>query len=397
MKNVSEIKENECCGCNVCVQVCPKKCIELKANREGFLYPIVDSTECISCLKCIQNCTVLKKFEDIQFQQKGFAVRLKDKSKLMQSSSGGVFSGIAESIINEGGIVFGATYDDELNVHHIMVDNLNDLNKLKGSKYVAGNTEKTYSEVKNILDNSERKVLYSGSPCQIAGLKSFLHRDYDNLYTADIICHGMPSSKLFHKYLEWLGKKNKGKILYYGFRDKDVGGWTCGGKAKTKTKTKTKTINGPLDPYYSSFLRGATYRQSCYSCKFSNYKKRQADITMGDFWGIEFYYPKFYSKYGTSCCLINSSKGEKLFSETENQFECQEVKIEEIISENHNLLHPTPKPKKRNLIYRRIDDEPKKLIKDLYSPIYIRIIRLIISLIPHDFKYFLKKIVRKLK
>ena len=389
--NIATLKNDECFGCRSCEQICPKKCISILPDEEGFLYPSVDEKFCIDCGLCTKHCPAMLNLTEKE-PKAFFAVRLKDSSVIMESSSGGIFAGLAEYIIENGGTVFGCAFNENLQAQHIKVNNYKDLQALKKSKYVTSNTLRTYSEVSEILKEEPKKfVLYTGTPCQIHGLYSFLGKTPDNLFTADIICHGVPSQKLFDKYLEWLGKKQCGKILYYGFRDKDVAGWACAGKAKTKTKTKT--INGAIDPYYSSFMRGDTYRYSCYKCPFTNIRKRPADITMGDFWGIEFSHPGFYSNKGVSCCLINTEIGRKLFEKTVEKFDYIETSGEKITFLNGNLLHPTAKPSVRESIYNGIDEIPAdKFIRRLYAPIHKRIIRYFISQIPHSLKTFFKRL-----
>lgn len=388
--NISTLKKDECLGCRSCEQICPKKCISIFPDKEGFLYPTVDENICIKCELCTKHCPAIQKIEGKE-PEAFLAVRLKDSSAIMDSSSGGIFAGLAEYIIENDGVVFGCAFNKNLEALHIKVDNCKDLQALKKSKYVTSNTLHTYSEVAQIIKNEPKKlILYTGTPCQIHGLYSFLGKKTENLFTADIICHGVPSQKLFDKYLEWLGKKQSGKILYYGFRDKDVAGWACAGK--TKTKTKTKIINGATDPYYSSFMRGETYRQSCYKCPFANIKYRPADITMGDYWGIEFAHPKFYSKKGVSCCLINTEKGKDFFQKIAEKFDYLETSDEKITLLNGNLVHPTAKPAVRESIYDGIDEIPaEKFISRLYAPMYKRIVRYFISIIPHSVKTFLKR------
>ena len=306
--SIACLDKSKCYSCHSCVLSCPKNAIRMQETSEGFLYPDVNA-ECVHCGICVRACPALTPPAIDVFKKECYCAYLLDNEKRMQSTSGGVFSGLAEKIILDGGIVFGAAYDTDLNVSQIAVDNLNDLQKLKGSKYVESYTGDSFKQVKLFLDKG-RSVLYSGTPCMIAGLKTFLGKTYENLITVDIICHGVPSRKLFRKYLEWLGKKYRGKIIYYGFRDKDVGGWSCGGKAKTKTKTKT--IAGSCDPYYASFLRGETYRESCYTCPFAN-TQRIGDITLGDFWGVERFYPEIDRTKGVSCVIVNSCKGQAFF------------------------------------------------------------------------------------
>jgi coenzyme F420-reducing hydrogenase beta subunit len=281
---------------------------------------------------------------------------MKDRTILNKSSSGGVFAGLAAHIIEGGGVVFGCAFDKEMLARHLGIENKQDICKLQGSKYVASNTGDTFRQVELYLKGN-RMVLYCGTPCQVAGLKAFLHSDYENLYTVDLICHGVPIQKLFSKYINFVGNKHKGKIIYYGFRDKDIKGWSCTGKYifSNKAKNKTVIIHNINDPYYKSFLSGETYRPSCYKCIFAN-MHRIGDLTIGDFWSIEKYYPQFFSKAGNSLCIINNRKGLNLFTCIENNFEYIETLEIEALENNGNLKAPTAMPAIRKTIYNDIDN-----------------------------------------
>ena len=367
----------------------------MQETSEGFLYPDVNA-ECVHCGICVRACPALTPPAIDVFEKECYCAYLLDNEKRMQSTSGGVFSGLAEKIILDGGIVFGAAYDTDLNVSQIAVDNLNDLQKLKSSKYVESYTGDSFKQVKLFLDKG-RTVLYSGTPCMIAGLKTFLGKTYENLITVDIICHGVPSRKLFRKYLEWLGKKYRGKIIYYGFRDKDVGGWSCGGKAKTKTKTKTKTIAGSCDPYYASFLRGETYRESCYTCPFAN-TQRIGDITLGDFWGVERFYPEIDRTKGVSCVIVNSCKGQAFFDSVKEQLNTRRTNIESILFQNDNLKFPTQRSSMRNFLYDDIDASQIKSVfsKFKYNKSLMFRIRVSISnYLPSNVKQMLRVFLRR--
>ena len=339
-----------CTGCRACEQLCPKQCISMKSNEEGFLVAEIDENVCIGCGLCQKRCPQ-NNMPDKYSPIKVLAVRYKKDMELKASASGGAFVALAHQVLEQNGVVFGAAYGEDWKVGHIAVHNEEDLHKLQGSKYVQCNTLHTYSEVKTLLCEG-KKVLYSGTPCQIGGLRAFLRKDYDNLLTIDLICHGVPSPELFRKYIEWLGKETKGKILYYNFRDKS-GGWGLGYKAKTKTKTKTKTAN--LDPYYYHFLKGDTYRECCYRCNYCT-KERTGDMTIGDYWGIEYEHPAFYSTKGVSVMLLNTEKSLKWFGQVENSFYIQESTFEQAARQNHNLLSPTRRPKVRDTVYNHLDD-----------------------------------------
>lgn len=339
-----------CTGCRACEQLCAHHAIVMKSDKEGFVTACIDEGKCVECGLCSKRCpqnNLIGKSEPIA----SLAVRDKDDEELAVSASGGAFAAAARVILLHGGIVVGAAYNDDMTVGHIVVERLDDLYKVQSSKYVQSNTMATYSQVKAMLREG-REVLYSGTPCQIGGLRAYLRKDYDTLYTMDLICHGVASPKLFAKYLVWLGGKMKGKIIGYDFRDKSCG-W--GLDYMTKTKTKTKTKPSTLDPYYYHFLKGTTYRECCYRCNYCT-KERVGDITIGDYWGIEKEHPEFYSTKGVSCLLVNTEKGERLWSIVKDEFETLESTFEQVAKANHNLTRPTQRTPLRDVIYQHIDD-----------------------------------------
>lgn len=399
MNNITQVLHIACYSCRSCEQRCPKSCITMQENEEGFLYPAVDDKRCTDCGICVKHCPALGTVKDAGGEQKSYAAYLKDGRKLAESTSGGVFAGIAEQVIEAGGVVFGAAYDENLYVRQTAADTVEALGALKGSKYVESDTGDTFVKTKKLLE-AGRTVFYTGTPCQIAGLKAYLGREYDNLVTADLICHGVPSRKLFKKYLEWLGKKTGGKIIYVGFRDKDVGGWSCGGKFKTKTKTKTKTMDGFTDPYYASFLRCETYRESCYQCPYSS-MNRPGDITIGDFFEVTAFYPDIDRKNGVSLVILNTQKGVQAFEHVRERFELFTVLPKQYVPIKGNLSVPSPRPKLRDFVYQGLDTVSEKMFFHRFREsrwgyrvvIYSR--QCASKVIPAPLKRLLKKIIKK--
>ena len=393
-RNISQLEQALCTGCRSCELSCPKNAIAMQENAEGFLYPAVNAA-CVQCGICLSRCPVLAPPHGDGIPAQRYAVIYREERTLSASSSGGLFGGIARHVLGTGGVVFGSAYDDDLNVGVVKIESVDDLHRIQGSKYVASDTGTSFSLAKEALDMG-KTVLYGGSPCQVAGLRSFLGRPYDNLFTMDLICHGVPSGKLWRKYLCWLGKKHHGKIVYYGFRDKDVAGWSCGGKVKVKVKVKV--MRAACDPYYSAFLRCETYRESCYRCPFARRENRVGDITMGDFWGTDFDYPEIPKEQGVSFCSVNTAQGRRLFDLAKDEFAVFECPEEERLEVNVAYSRPSVRPPVRDTIYDGIDEENADRyfakFRYLRKPEYV--MRKIASFVlPERVKVMLRKYVRR--
>lgn len=350
--------KEECCGCAACMNVCPKQAICMHEDENGFVYPGIDYTKCIQCGMCKTICAYQNPTE-MMFPQRAYAGYNEDKESIMKSASGGLFAVLATSVINHGGVVVGAAYvnhENLLSVSHIVVENIEDLEKLQGSKYVQSNIENCYKDIKAYLEQ-ERIVLFSGTPCQIDATKRFLGKKYDNFYTVDIICHGVPAQKTWRIYLDWLSKKTKKNIEKFNFRDKNAG-WEnfeiLINNGDGKKKTSCVNISCKESAFYQDFLDANIYRENCYSCKYAqNY--RVGDITIGDYWGIRKVHPEFMcmknwisiSKMGISCVLVNSEKGQVLIDDFSDGFCKCDTTIENVFKYNGQLNSPSVRPVKR--------------------------------------------------
>lgn len=332
--------DKNCTGCGACIQKCPQKAIDFKYYELGFTYPVIDTTKCINCNLCSKVCPINKSF-DSSDNQKIYAAIISQKDILLNSTSGGIFSAICNWIFKQEGIVYGCAYSNELKPIHIRVDNANDLDKLRGSKYVQSNTSTTFIQAKKDLD-SGKYVLYSGTPCQIDGLKKFLGKKYDKLLCVDIICHGVPSEKYFLDYIKYLENKYSAKISKISFRDKSNKGWslagTFSGTYLKKEKSFTKKLNYFDSYYYSYFLYGDIYRKSCYECKYAQ-TSRVGDITLGDFWGAAELKFNFNVDDGCSLVLLNSEFAFKIWNELDIKF--KEISIEKAVMCNEQLRTPS--------------------------------------------------------
>lgn len=323
-----DIKEKKnCCGCEACVQRCPKSCITMREDNEGFLYPEIDKDICIDCGLCEKVCPVINQAEERK-PLAVYAAKHKDEQIRMASSSGGAFTAIAERVIDEGGVVFGAKFNQDWNVVHSYTETKEGLGTFRGSKYVQSRIGESYKEAEGFL-KAGRKVLFSGTPCQIAGLKRFLRKEYDNLLTVDFICHGVPSPGVWREYLKeetarQCGEKNSvlqrpihernALIEGISFRDKRLG-WkkfsfalalsTTNGSGAKNTVLLSEPLNKNI--FLRGFLADLYLRPSCHACPSKSFKSR-SDITIGDFWGVQNVMPEIDDDKGVSVVMVNSEK-----------------------------------------------------------------------------------------
>lgn len=302
--------KSDCCGCAACVQICPKQCIVFNEDNHGFRYPLVDENKCVDCGLCERVCPVLNQ-QAPKDPIKVYAGINTDDVVRYNSSSGGVFTSLAESVIKNGGVVFGAGFDKDWEVEHIFIETEKDLQLLRGSKYLQSRIGSTYKETQEFL-NQGRTVLFSGTSCQIAGLRRFLRKDYDNLITIDVVCHGVPSPLIWRKYLDLLlhqyGCTSKGDIKCIDFRDK-VTGWK--NFSLTMKKSDRVVIFNEIhnrNQFIRLFLTNLSIRPSCFKCP-AKQGKSYSDITLADYWGIDCLYPQADDDKGISLILVNSDKG----------------------------------------------------------------------------------------
>lgn len=389
---------SECCGCHACEQKCPQKCITFLENAEGFFYPNVNENLCIDCGRCKGVCPIINPFKLLYNQQESYAAHLKDKTKLSESSSGGVFSALAEGVIRNGGYVCGCGNDDQNMPKHKIVNKIDDLADLKGSKYVQSDLTGVYKKIEELLSHG-KTVLFVATPCQVAGLKKFLDKDYEKLLCVDIICHGVPSRRLFSEYLAWIGKTKGGKVNNYLFRSKNKHGWSLTYRynlIRYDGKVDVCEKMASLDPYYYSFLQGTTYRESCYKCPYSC-SERPGDITLGDYWGIQSVYPEYYNFDGVSAVIVNSYKGKHLLDTVKEYLEIHQTAIDSVKKNNGNLNTPSFRPKVRDKIYADLNEFGFAYIAEKYMHPSDKVLFIdsIKDKIPNKFRQGIKKIISK--
>lgn len=361
----------KCCGCNACKDICPKNAISLKYDIEGFWYPEVNQEQCINCKLCEKVCPELHiselKKNDSEKPLKTIAAIHKKMNVRWDSTSGGAFSALAEGMYEQGGYVSGAIYTENFSVCNYISNNPKDLPKLRSSKYLQSNAEGLYKEIRKILQTGE-KVLACGTPCQMAALRSFLGRDYDNLIIVDFICRGVNSPKVYRKYLDSLERKFNGKVIYVKAKNKELG-W------RNLTR-KVVFDNGEVyygvhmkDDFRRGYHTNVFCRPSCYNCQYKGFP-RIADITIGDYWGIEKISPNLDNNIGTSLILLNSKKGCMYFDKIKYKLEWEETPFESILKGNI-ALQKSIEPAKinREQFFKDLNENTFEEVTNKYFPL----------------------------
>lgn len=336
-KHVS-YKSDSCCGCSACASVCPKSAISMETDEKGFLCPKVDDSKCVECGLCLKVCEFNKEAHFYYSEKPLAAYGIKHKNEKVRanSRSGGVFTVITDYIIDNGGCVFGASLDPDFVVRHVKSNTKEERNRLRGSKYVQSEMGNVFKEVENELKTG-RLVAFSGTACQVAGLQSFLRKEYENLFTFDIVCHGVPSPKVFSDYIQYLREKY-GDISGFDFRDKSILGWdmhfesfiTHGNKKVSRDYSRLFYSHYPLRP-------------SCFDCKYAN-MHRPGDFSLADFWGVNKHFEGFNDNKGVSLLFANSDKALALMDKEEILYNIDYRKCETLDFVHPNLKHPTARP-----------------------------------------------------
>lgn len=381
----------KCCGCHNCEHICSLNAIKFEDNGEGFFYPKVSSC-CKECGKCLTVCPMYGKSETI-ISQKGFAAYCKNSKALMRSSSGGVFYSLAKYVIEQGGVVIGCAEKQIGYPEHILVESIENLHLLQGSKYVESNFSNVYDTIDRVLKQN-KLVMFSGTPCQVAAVKKMFQSD--RLITIDIICHGVPSRKMYDAYLKWFEQKKNCQIENFNFRSKKKHGWSLTYKVNYKKNRKSYQIEkiASLSPYYEHFLEGMDYRECCYLCKYAA-SERGGDITLGDFWGVEKVKESLANFNGVSAVLINTNKGKRLFELVSNSVNYEEVLVSSIVKNNGQLNNPVVRPIERNEIYELLNTAGYDFIANHYRNKKGEIIDSIKDFIPNKLRIKIKKCVKR--
>lgn len=368
-KSISTLLKEDCVGCRSCGDVCPKRSISFAEDLEGFYYPIVDDYTCINCGLCSTVCPALS----VQFNDrcdKSYAIYANDVKIRESGSSGGVFRLLAEIVLNDGGRIWGAAFNEELQLVHSKADNINELQPLLKSKYIQSNLTDVYAQIKKDLLNGVR-TLFCGTPCQVNALKNFVGKEFDDLITIDFVCHGVPNQNLFDRTIRWYEEKHNVKVDWFQFRY----------KSKEVKHPQSYALHhlGENDihvglhyqfPYYFGFQKYIILRPSCYQCKWAR-GERAADITLGDYWGIEKYIPRLNAKDGVSMILCNTLKGNALLEKlkSENAVTVYVLSLQNAVDNNGCLCGPSSAKLEREQFFSHLQSwDFNRVVKEHLTP-----------------------------
>lgn len=376
LRKINLCTRHECTGCMACKQKCKHHAISVVYDK-GFAYPKIDDTKCIECGLCMRSCPILNKQGKTGNKHEKETICIaawnKNEEVRMKSSSGGSFSVMAEKVLADGGVVFGAAWDSHMNLLHQYVDKSTDLDALRRSKYVQSNTKNTFNEVQDFL--RRRKVLYCGTPCQIAGLTAFLgYKDYDNLIKVDVICQGVPSNEIFKKYISEIEDSHGVEVVDANFRSKDKG-WRCGLlllllRVRDRSKTYWKKRVFGKNEYYNAFIKEYFMRDSCYDCQFKcNHQGYYSDISIADFWRIGKHIPLNVKNYehGISAVIVNTQKGKAFFEQCQNNLVVIQRTWDEFMT--NGGMYPCNKRKNNDEAYEYLQTHSWHETQQKYFPL----------------------------
>ena len=389
---------DKCTGCGVCQTICPRKAISFVENAEGFLYPVIDKDICSKCSLCMQKCHALNTSVG---QYRGAIVHaaLHHSDVIRnESSSGGVFSALATQMIAIGGLVVGARYEEDGTVFHDIAEVEREVCAFMRSKYVQSHIgEEVWNEIKAALEN-ERHVLFSGTPCQIAALKRYLGKEYETLLCVEVICHGVPSPGVWRKYIQEQEEVHQSKIKNISCRDQELEGWSNFGMYLSFENGSVYRATQKEDLYLRGFLSNCYLRKSCFECGYKNLNS-QADLTIGDFWGIQKFRLDLFDNKGASVILAQTQKGEDYIQQIENISLFEGVSFNEIVEENSDIINCAPYSKNRFLFYRYFKKSGKQMesVSNTLSRVESPMINLIFNKISglHNYKH--KERIKKIR
>lgn len=349
--NIADIGKS-CVGCGLCEHLCPKQCISLRCDNEGFSQPEIDTEKCVDCGICKKKCPVYKdtvKIEPIT----AYAIKDKTEESRLKSASGGASAVFAKYILENGGVFSGAKYDNSFNVVHELCEDVDDIDLFRDSKYVQSDMNNIYSKIQNALECG-KKVLAVGTPCQIAALRSKFGYENDDLILCDFVCNGVPPPQLLKKYISILEEKENKKIKYIKLRDKS-NGWKSSNIKVNFEDESQKIILRRDSEFYKLFAFNIMLRESCYNCKFKKFNI-YSDITIGDYWGIDKKYPEFDDDKGCSLVMINTEKGSAFFDKVSHLIDYIETGTEHAVETHPKLMKSVDRNPYRNVIFSEFNE-----------------------------------------
>ena len=371
-----------CCGCSACYDICLKSAITMVEDNEGFLYPVIDKDKCVECGLCEKICPA-KNLKNNQSLLEAYATYNTNENIRMKSSSGGIFTLLAEEVLNNNGIVYGAAFDKNFEVQHIRVETVEELECLRGSKYVQSKLDGIYILCKKDLEMG-KQVLFTGTPCQVSALKNFLRKDYANLVCMDIVCHGVPSRMVWRKYLEYRVNFAKSKIAQIAFRLKNEG-WKQYAVKFTFANSTAYCKKFTNDTFMRGFLKNLYLRPSCYNCNFKT-KERISDITVADFWGIDKLHPELDDNKGMTLLIVHTTYGNNLLDNIRKNIFLQKVTLDDAVKYNSAMVKSVSKHINRERFFSTISNQ-KNISSYIESHLKIRLI----DKVKREIRRFFKK------
>ena len=358
----------DCAGCGACANACPENCLYMVADKDGFLYHKIQKDICVDCGACERACPIINKKLKEKESVQSYAVYAQNDDVRISSSSGGLFYTAAKYVIENGGIVYGAAFDENLYLTHKAVDSVENLSLLQGSKYIQSDTKLCFREIKKHLATN-RPVLFCGTPCQVDGLLCYLKKPYENLFTIDFICHGVPSPKAWQEYIKHQEKAFSSKACSASFRDKSNGWLSFSSELKFANKTEYLEVHDK-DAYMKAFLQNISLRKSCYQCRFKNVN-RNSDITMGDLWGIKSILPHITDDKGVSVAFVQSEKGRYLLEQIKGCLWLQEISSDSAIANNSAMVKSVCEHNFRDYFFDNLGKQNfQSLVEDCLNPSY---------------------------
>ena len=355
--------KNKCTGCSTCLNICPVNAITFVKNEEGFMYPEIDLEKCIHCNQCRKHCCILQQTKKGDEKLDAYAVKAKDNLVRKGSTSGGVFHYLATAVLKKKGTVYGAELNN-FKVKHIRITKEEELTKIQGSKYAQSNLDKIFQQVKKDLED-KKEVLFSGTPCQILGLKNFLDKDYDKLYTVSVICHGVMNNDLLQKRITELETQYDTKMEEVKYRSK-INGWDKS-TIEYRMQRIRKSYTFTEDPFMDLYIKNFTLRESCYHCPAKGLENNVADIILGDYWGIYHVHRNMFDNLGTSAVILKTQKGKELYKKIEKFVNSEITQVEDIIKYNPSLINSSNRPLERNIIFNQLKSNEYQTLNQLYK------------------------------